>query len=164
MTERRTVVVDGLALAQLIRKELTEAVARLRVAGRRAPCLAVVLVGDDPASASYIKGKRRACERVGMASLERTLPADASEADVIRCVGELNRREEVDGILVQLPLPAGVRASRVAATIDPAKDVDGLHPQPGCWPASRASTRARRSASSRSCGATRSRWRAPTRW
>ncbi len=132
MTEpRRTVVVDGLALAQVIRKELTEAVARHRAAGRRAPCLAVVLVGDDPASASYIKGKRRACQRIGMDSLERALPADAGEADVLRCVGELNQSEKVDGILVQLPLPAGVRASRVVAAIDPAKDVDGLHPQNG---------------------------------
>jgi methylenetetrahydrofolate dehydrogenase (NADP+) / methenyltetrahydrofolate cyclohydrolase len=127
----RTVVVDGLALAQEIRKELTEAVARHRAAGRRAPCLAVVLVGDDPASASYIKGKRRACQRVGMDSLERSLPADATEGDVIACVGELNRTEAVDGILVQLPLPAGVRPSRVAAAIDPAKDVDGLHPENG---------------------------------
>ncbi len=130
MTEpRRTVVVDGLALAQVIRKELTEAVARQRASGRRAPCLAVVLVGDDPASASYIKGKRRACQRIGMDSLERALPADASEADVMRCVAELNQSERVDGILVQLPLPAGVRAGRVAAAVDPAKDVDGLHPQ-----------------------------------
>jgi methylenetetrahydrofolate dehydrogenase (NADP+)/methenyltetrahydrofolate cyclohydrolase len=128
---RRTVVVDGLALAQEIRKELTEAVARHRAAGRRAPCLAVVLVGDNPASASYIKGKRRACQRIGMESVERSLPADSSEADVLACIGGLNRTETVDGILVQLPLPPGVRPSRVAAAVDPAKDVDGLHPENG---------------------------------
>jgi methylenetetrahydrofolate dehydrogenase (NADP+)/methenyltetrahydrofolate cyclohydrolase len=126
---RRTVVVDGLALAQEIRKELSESVARHRAAGRRAPCLAVVLVGNDPASASYIKGKRRACQRIGMDSLERTLPGDANEGEIMACIGELNQMEEVDGILVQLPLPPGVQASRVAASIDPAKDVDGLHPE-----------------------------------
>jgi methylenetetrahydrofolate dehydrogenase (NADP+)/methenyltetrahydrofolate cyclohydrolase len=128
---RHTVVVDGLALAQEIRKELSEAVARHRAEGRRPPCLAVVLVGEDPASASYIKGKRRACQRIGMDSLERALPGDANESEVMSCVGELNRTESVDGILVQLPLPADVRPSRVAASIDPAKDVDGLHPENG---------------------------------
>ena len=107
MTTARTetVVVDGLALANEIRDELARAVAAHRAAGRRAPRLAVVLVGDDPASASYIKGKRRACERVGMDSLERRLPASADERSVIAVVEELNRGPEIDGILVQLPLP-----------------------------------------------------------
>jgi methylenetetrahydrofolate dehydrogenase (NADP+)/methenyltetrahydrofolate cyclohydrolase len=129
MTEapRQTVVVDGKALADEIRKQLAEEVSRLVAAGRRPPRLAVVLVGDDPASASYIKGKRRACERVGMASTERDLPADASERDVLAVVEALNRDPEVDGILVQLPLPKQVDANAVAAAIDPAKDVDGLH-------------------------------------
>jgi methylenetetrahydrofolate dehydrogenase (NADP+)/methenyltetrahydrofolate cyclohydrolase len=86
-------------------------------------------VGDDPASASYIKGKQRACLRIGMESLERRLPADSSEGEVLEAVSELNRNERVDGILVQLPLPRGVRASLVAASIDPGKDVDGLHPE-----------------------------------
>jgi methylenetetrahydrofolate dehydrogenase (NADP+)/methenyltetrahydrofolate cyclohydrolase len=97
-------------------------------AGRRPPCLAVVLVGDDPASASYIHGKRRACARAGIQSVERDLPASASEAEVLAAVESLNRDERVDGILVQLPLPPGVRARAVAEAIDPAKDVDGLHP------------------------------------
>jgi len=123
-----TVVVDGLALANEIRDELARAVAAHRAAGRRAPCLAVVLVGDDPASASYIKGKRRACERVGMDSLERKLPASAGERGVIAVVEELNRDAQVDGILVQLPLPKDVRANAVAEAVLPAKDVDGLHP------------------------------------
>jgi len=123
-----TVVVDGLALANQIREELAQAVARHRAAGRRAPMLAVVLVGDDPASASYIKGKRRACERIGMDSVERRLPASAGESAVLAVVEELNRDSEVDGILVQLPLPKGVRPNAVAAAVDPAKDVDGLHP------------------------------------
>jgi methylenetetrahydrofolate dehydrogenase (NADP+)/methenyltetrahydrofolate cyclohydrolase len=123
-----TVVVDGLALAQEIRKELSEAVGRHVSAGRRAPKLAVVLVGDDPASASYIKGKRRACERVGMASSESNLPADATQDDVLACVSALNADDGVDGILVQLPLPKGLDAGEITRAIDPAKDVDGLHP------------------------------------
>jgi methylenetetrahydrofolate dehydrogenase (NADP+)/methenyltetrahydrofolate cyclohydrolase len=123
-----TVVVDGLALANQIRDELAAAVARHRAAGRRAPALGVVLVGDDPASASYIKGKRRACERIGMGSVERRLPASADERAVVAVVEELGRDPAVDGILVQLPLPKGVRPNAVAEAIDPAKDVDGLHP------------------------------------
>jgi methylenetetrahydrofolate dehydrogenase (NADP+)/methenyltetrahydrofolate cyclohydrolase len=125
---RETVVVDGKALSQQIRGELAEDVRKHVEAGRRAPCLAVVLVGDDPASASYIKGKRRACKRIGMDSLERDLPADASEADVLALVDELNRDDAVDGILVQLPLPPAVRAAAVAEAVHPDKDVDGLHP------------------------------------
>jgi methylenetetrahydrofolate dehydrogenase (NADP+)/methenyltetrahydrofolate cyclohydrolase len=124
----RAVVVDGKALAQQIRNELAEKVRALLEAGRRPPCLAVVLVGDDPASASYIKGKRRACERIGMRSVERDLPASASERDVLDAVEALNRDDGVDGILVQLPLPRGVRPAAVAEAIDPTKDVDGLHP------------------------------------
>jgi len=87
-----------------------------------------VLVGENPASASYIKGKRRASERAGMRSVEVDLPASASEADVLAAVERLNRDPEVDGILVQLPLPRGVRPNVIAAAVDPAKDVDGLHP------------------------------------
>jgi methylenetetrahydrofolate dehydrogenase (NADP+)/methenyltetrahydrofolate cyclohydrolase len=125
---RDTVVVDGKALSQQIRGELAEEVRKLAEAGRRPPCLAVVLVGDNPASASYIKGKRRACARVGMESVERDLPGSAGEADVLALVDELNRDDSIDGILVQLPLPDGVSATAVARAVDPAKDVDGLHP------------------------------------
>lgn len=124
---RATIVVDGLALARSIRRELAESVSRHVAARRRPPCLAVV-VGDDPASQSYIKGKRRACARIGMESVEHDLAHDASEADVLELVERLNRDDAVDGILTQLPLPKGIRSNRVAATIDPAKDVDGLHP------------------------------------
>ncbi len=125
---RQTVVVDGLALSREIRAQLAKSVARHVKDGRRPPSLAVVLVGDDPASASYIKGKRRACERVGMDSVEHRLGTSATEADVIETVQGLNRDEAVDGILVQLPLPAGIDPNRVAEAIDPAKDIDGLHP------------------------------------
>lgn len=125
---RRTVVVDGLALAQDLRKRMAEEIGQLVNDGRRAPCLAVVLVGDDPASASYIKGKRRACARIGMDSVEHDLPASASEAEVLDTVQRLNADDGVDGILVQLPLPDAVDPNRVAAAIDPARDVDGLSP------------------------------------
>ncbi len=140
---RRTVVVDGKALASRIRQGLAAEVAALGAGGRRPPRLAVVLVGSDPASASYIKGKRRACERVGMDSVEHDLPAQASEARVLAIVERLNSDPDVDGILVQLPLPPGVRPAAIAAAIDPAKDVDGLHPlnagrllagEPGLYP------------------------------
>jgi methylenetetrahydrofolate dehydrogenase (NADP+)/methenyltetrahydrofolate cyclohydrolase len=125
---RPTVVVDGLGLANEIRAGLAQAVARHVAEGRRPPCLAVVLVGDDPASASYIKGKQRACRRVGMDSVEHRLPGSAREDEVIDVVERLNRDDGIDGILVQLPLPAGVRPTAVAEAVDPAKDVDGLHP------------------------------------
>jgi methylenetetrahydrofolate dehydrogenase (NADP+)/methenyltetrahydrofolate cyclohydrolase len=126
-----TVVVDGLALAQQLRKEMSEEVGRLAASGQRPPCLAVVLVGDDPASASYIKGKRRACKRVGIESAEHDLPAEATQEAVISVVQRLNQDEGVDGILVQLPLPDAVSANSVAAAIDPAKDVDGVSPTNG---------------------------------
>jgi methylenetetrahydrofolate dehydrogenase (NADP+)/methenyltetrahydrofolate cyclohydrolase len=125
---RETVVVDGLGLAKELRQQIADAVARHVADGRRPPCLAVVLVGDDPASASYIKGKQRACGRVGMDSVEHRLPGSTREAEVIEVVERLNRDEGVDGILVQLPLPKGVRPTAVAEAVDPAKDVDGLHP------------------------------------
>jgi len=125
---QQTIVVDGLALAQDIRKQLAEEVGRYVAAGKRVPCLAVVLVGDDPASASYIKGKQRACKRIGMDAIERRLPATASEQDVLLVVEELNLDDAVDGILVQVPLPKGISPNSIAAAIDPAKDVDALHP------------------------------------
>lgn len=123
-----TIVVDGLALAQSIRKELAEAVEQEKVSGRRGPCLAVVLVGDDPASASYIKGKRRACRRVGMESVEHTLPGDTTQQQLLALVEQLNQDDAVDGMLVQVPLPPAIDASVIAAAIDPDKDADGVTP------------------------------------
>jgi len=123
-----TVVVDGLALAQEIRKELQQKIAAHLADGRRAPCLRVVLVGDDPASASYIKGKQRACARIGMDSREHQLPSTTSEKELLDLVAQLNADDAVDGILVQLPLPKQIRANAIAEAIDPAKDVDGLSP------------------------------------
>jgi len=121
-----TVVVDGKQLATTLRQELADEIGGLVAAGHRPPCLAVVLVGDNPASISYIKGKRRACERAGMASRELDLPATVTQEDVVDLVQSLNRDPGVDGILVQLPLPKGIDSAPVIEAIDPAKDVDGL--------------------------------------
>jgi methylenetetrahydrofolate dehydrogenase (NADP+)/methenyltetrahydrofolate cyclohydrolase len=123
-----TVVVDGLALAQDIRKDLAARIADHVAEGRRAPSLRVVLVGNDPASASYIKGKQRACARIGMDSREHLLPDTASEKELLDLVAQLNADDGVDGILVQLPLPKQIAPNAVAEAIDPAKDVDGLSP------------------------------------
>lgn len=124
----KTIVVDGLGLAKTIRKDLADQVQEIVDRGGRQPCLAVILVGDDPASLSYIKGKQRACARVNMSSVEHALPASTSQAVLLELIEELNRDEAVDGILVQLPLPADISPEAVAEAIDPAKDADGIHP------------------------------------
>ncbi|MAI77918.1 MAG: bifunctional methylenetetrahydrofolate dehydrogenase/methenyltetrahydrofolate cyclohydrolase FolD [Deltaproteobacteria bacterium] len=123
-----TEVLDGLGLANQIRAELADEISQLVAAGHRAPRLVVILVGDDPASRSYIKGKQRACSRIGMESLEHLLPESTTEAELLELIRELNRDDEVDGILVQLPLPNGISAARVAETVSPEKDADALHP------------------------------------
>ncbi|MFQ5514275.1 MAG: bifunctional methylenetetrahydrofolate dehydrogenase/methenyltetrahydrofolate cyclohydrolase FolD [Myxococcota bacterium] len=118
-------VVDGKRLAREIRAELREEVAKLP---EGPPCLAAVLVGQDPASAVYVRNKRRACEQTGIESRQLDLPAEIGEDRVLAEVERLNKDPGVHGILVQLPLPPDIRPARIAATIDPAKDVDGLHP------------------------------------
>jgi methylenetetrahydrofolate dehydrogenase (NADP+)/methenyltetrahydrofolate cyclohydrolase len=123
-----TVVFDGLALANTMRAELAEEISKLTQAGHRAPCLAVVLVGDDPASRSYVKGKQRACKRVGMTAVEHLLPVTTSQEELIALIERLNADDEIDGILVQLPLPDAIDPTAVAEAIDPDKDADALHP------------------------------------
>lgn len=120
----RARIIDGKRAAG----ELRAAVARETAALGLRPGLAVVLVGDDPASQVYVRNKTRALAEAGMAGVERRLPADTSEAALLDLVAALNGDPGVDGILVQLPLPAGIDPARVAAAIDPAKDVDGFHP------------------------------------
>jgi len=119
---------DGKVTAQAIRDELRPEVERLTSRGVR-PGLAVVLVGDDPASAVYVKSKTRACEELGMHHETRRLPASTTTEEVVGLVEELNGRPEIHGILVQLPLPPQVDATRVLDLVDPAKDVDGFHPE-----------------------------------
>jgi methylenetetrahydrofolate dehydrogenase (NADP+)/methenyltetrahydrofolate cyclohydrolase len=125
MTARR---LDGAATARAVREEQQQEASALARAGRR-PGLGVLLVGDDPASAVYVKSKTRACEEVGLFHETRRLPASASTEEVLAQVEEYNRRPDVHGILVQLPLPAAVDTERVLRAVDPTKDVDGFHPE-----------------------------------
>jgi methylenetetrahydrofolate dehydrogenase (NADP+) / methenyltetrahydrofolate cyclohydrolase len=120
-------ILDGKATAAAIRADLTGRVARLAAAGRT-PGLGTILVGDDPGSRSYVNGKHRDCAQVGIVSLRRELPAQASQQQVEDAVAELNADPQCTGYIVQLPLPAGLNAQRVLELIDPAKDADGLHP------------------------------------
>ena len=117
-------LIDGKAHAQALRDRVRAGVGQLS----RAPGLAVVLVGDDPASAVYVRAKGKACLEVGIASFEHRLPADTQQATLLSLVGQLNADPTVDGILVQLPLPGHIDSNAVIATIDPDKDVDGFHP------------------------------------
>jgi methylenetetrahydrofolate dehydrogenase (NADP+)/methenyltetrahydrofolate cyclohydrolase len=120
-------VLDGKAVAKAIREDLTERVAELKAQGIT-PGLGTVLVGDDPGSHSYVRGKHRDCAQVGIASIRRDLPADASQEDVERAVHELNEDPACTGYIVQLPLPRGLDENRVLGLIDPDKDADGLQP------------------------------------
>ena len=121
-------LIDGRQLAEQIKGEVRRSIAAALARGARRPGLAVVKVGDDPASAVYVRGKRRACEEVGIRSFAYDLPATASEAALLALIDELNRDARVDGILVQLPLPEHIRRTAVIERIDPVKDVDGFHP------------------------------------
>ena len=121
-------IIDGKAFAAALRGRIAAQVATLREAGARAPGLAVVLVGDDPASAVYVRNKHKATIAAGMASFEYRLPADSAQDEVMALVASLNADPVVDGILVQLPLPPQIDADAVLLTIDPDKDVDGFHP------------------------------------
>ena len=121
-------ILDGKSLAADLRAETAAAVAAFRAATGRVPGLAVVLVGDDPASRSYVTAKEKACAAAGIHSREIHLPASAGKADVLAAVRVLNADDAVDGILVQLPLPDASIEREVIEAVDPAKDVDGFHP------------------------------------
>ena len=123
-----TITVDGLGLANALRDEMKAEIEALVAAGHRPPQLTVVLVGDDPASKSYIKGKQRACARIGAESSEHLLAESTSEKELLDLLDRLNRDDAVDGILVQLPLPNHISPEAIAEAIDPAKDADALHP------------------------------------
>ncbi|EJT3864194.1 bifunctional methylenetetrahydrofolate dehydrogenase/methenyltetrahydrofolate cyclohydrolase FolD [Vibrio cholerae] len=120
--------IDGTLISQTVRSEVAARVKARVQAGLRAPGLAVVLVGEDPASQVYVGSKRRACEEVGFVSKSFDLPATASEEALLSLVEELNNDPQIDGILVQLPLPAGMDTTKVLESIHPEKDVDGFHP------------------------------------
>ncbi|BEM26898.1 bifunctional protein FolD [Serratia marcescens] len=121
-------IINGKTIAQQVRNEVAEQVKQRLAAGKRAPGLAVVLVGENPASQIYVASKRRACDEVGFLSRSYDLPAATSEAELLALIDQLNADEEIDGILVQLPLPAGIDNVKVLERIHPDKDVDGFHP------------------------------------
>ena len=120
--------IDGRQVAAEIQRDLKARIENRVAAGRRRPALAVVMVGDDPASAIYVRNKRKACEDAGIRSLAYDLPADTTQGALDALIAELNADPVIDGILVQLPLPGQLDARRVIEAIDPAKDVDGFHP------------------------------------
>lgn len=121
-------LIDGKTIAASIRQDIATAVSAHIAAGRRAPSLAVILVGNDPASEVYVAHKRKDCEQVGFTSVAHDLPADTSQQDLTGLIDRLNEDDSVDGILLQLPLPAHLDASPLLERINPEKDVDGFHP------------------------------------
>jgi len=124
-----TQIIDGKAIAQAVREEVGSGVRRFVEAHGRAPALHVVLVGEDPASAVYVRSKEKAVVEAGMRGQVHRLPASTSEAALLELVLKLNLDPTVDGILVQLPLPAHIPVDAILHSVDPAKDVDGFHPQ-----------------------------------
>ncbi len=121
-------IIDGKAVAREVQKQIKEEVEGLERRWGKAPGLAVVLVGDDPASHIYVKNKEKSCKEVGIKSYEHLLPATISEKELLALVHTLNKDKNINGILVQLPLPAHIRAERILDAISPHKDIDGFHP------------------------------------
>ncbi len=121
-------LIDGKKIAALIKQELADEVGILKAQGHKIPHLAAVLVGNDPASETYVASKVRACREVGFKSTELRYSTEITEEQLLEVVDRLNRDEDVDGYIVQLPLPEHIQEQKVLLAIDPAKDVDGFHP------------------------------------
>lgn len=121
-------LIDGKAIAAEVREEIRRTVERRLASGFRAPALATVLIGAEPASQIYVRNKRRACAAAGIDSIDHNLPAETSEEELLALIDGCNRDEAIDGILVQLPLPSHINPMNVILRIDPGKDVDGFHP------------------------------------
>ena len=122
------VIIDGKAISLQIKDELKERAAALKASGIEI-ALAVIQVGDNPASCVYVRNKKKGCEYIGIGSLSFELPEEITQEELLALIGELNKRADVNGILVQLPLPAHIDEDTVIKAIDPKKDVDGFHPQ-----------------------------------
>lgn len=121
-------IIDGKAISAQIKDELKEKVARMKEEGKQV-CLAVIQVGNDPASSVYVGNKKKACAYIGIESLSYELPEETTQEELLSLIAELNARRDVNGILVQLPLPGYIEEDAVIRAIDPKKDVDGFHPQ-----------------------------------
>lgn len=128
MSSQLAHILDGKALAQKIQTELTQQIQTLQPQMGRPPGLAVLMVGDNPASAAYVRGKERACERVGIASFGQHFPTTIAQTELEQAIQKLNEDDRVDGILVQLPLPNHIDSVAILNQIHPDKDADGLHP------------------------------------
>lgn len=126
--KRRAASLDGARVAEEVRREVARDAARLKETDNYVPCLVAVRVGDDPASAVYVRNKVRTCEALGLRSEHHELPEETTTGELLAEVATLNARVDVDGILVQLPLPPQIDEARVLEAIDPGKDVDGFHP------------------------------------
>ena len=126
--EKMPQIIDGKAISAQIKDEVKEQVAALKEQGKSV-CLAVIQVGTDPASSVYVGTKKKACAYVGIESLSYELPEETTQEKLLSLIAELNGKEEVNGILVQLPLPGHIDEDAVIRSIDPKKDVDGFHPQ-----------------------------------
>lgn len=122
------ILLDGAGVATVIKRQVQSEIARMVQTRGSRPCLAAVRVGDDPASAVYVRNKIKACEEVGIRSEHHALPESTSTSELLDLVISLNQRDDVDGILTQLPLPSAIEESTIIEAIDPAKDVDGFHP------------------------------------
>ena len=121
-------IIDGKGIAQTLRADIRQRVADRSARGRRPPGLAVIMVGDNPAARVYVRNKRQACAETGIREFSHDLPADTPQAALLGLIEEMNRHPEVDGILVQLPLPPQIDQTTVIERIHPSKDVDGFHP------------------------------------
>jgi methylenetetrahydrofolate dehydrogenase (NADP+)/methenyltetrahydrofolate cyclohydrolase len=121
-------IIDGKGIAQALRADIKQRVAARLAQGKRTPGLAVIMVGDNPASQVYVRNKRRACAETGIREFSHDLPGDTAQAALLQLIDSLNANPDVDGILIQLPLPAQIDQTTVIERISPAKDVDGFHP------------------------------------
>jgi len=129
MAKRKTAkIIDGKATAQIIKDEIKAEVARVIDKGQEAPHLAAILVGDDPASQTYVASKEKAAKRIGITSSVYNFPADITEEELLETIDFLNNDQEINGFIVQLPLPEHIDTDKVLNRIDPSKDVDGFHP------------------------------------
>ncbi len=128
MEQQTAKLLDGKALASKIHQELSQTITELQPQIGRPPGLAVLMVGDNPASAAYVRGKEKACLKVGIASFGKHFPTETSQAEIIEAIEQLNQDDRVDGILVQLPLPKHLDSVAILHHIKPEKDADGLHP------------------------------------
>ncbi len=122
-------ILSGKELSALVKQQVSEKCLHFSARFGRKPCLAVVLVGENPASQTYVKSKKKTCEEIGISHLDLTFPSDMTQEQLLDCIKELNSNDQVDGILVQMPLPKQIDELAITNAIDPAKDVDGFHPQ-----------------------------------